>query len=879
MQPSGSNDRHYGSIPPHASFRLGTVYSTDRSGADYGTRDYVQYGDYTDDPQRRAPYGTPIYRAARYYEYSLTSLNVVGPFPRVPGVPSFRQDPYGYKWEHLDEWGSLGKFDWTKRPQLMPLDVEYPLHRAFIPLDNLVYKFDLRAHVVPAGGPDESLRVVEYDYLNRVAKAGRELSICLARIRDITAQSKVQLLSEPDEDWHYGPSWDRLLRIATEPQPPWKVVHLGQELRRRVLDGIGYVTMASRVFIYFYGLDAGLPHIRFRSSSRLAGLIVDQDDPRSRLIGEGLAKLGAPVWGMHILNRNAKVELYPRELTKLSPMWTEACDEILPLTIVHPLPPGLMERVQERFESKLQVMIADHTCHRVANHWVMTDQHAKHSGLPGHFFLWHEAHNKDLRGFGNENYHERVLKWLQMLPMIGAKGVLEPLREAMGESTIPSTPLPAGAPFDPIPPMLFANYDLVELFARRQKRPWARPADRLATRHDIPFAQRIAPSRVRMFEAPETSNEIPYSAPLVRERSPSPQIRRVRPKPTHSATFPSSSAPVEDDDLSPFEEEDPADLTMYLDPMMPSDVRSAAMRRAQNFEAGPVAEEEVNPWDDSCVESKQFPAELSPFAYFRPYEELEYELYVRYRGVVTAWRLEGSKLFLVFNSADRGQRIIDNQRRSSKSHPTEPSAKAAPLSTVADYYSPWSAKVLQKEKDRIQERFLERTTTWPPSAPHAIPADRGRDAILASLRSFVNPSLAGSPDSRAAGRSYHLMSRYAIPAVRLTDCLSSRQQLFYKVGISSADITRSSSESLYGLVIRHASYARPSNFRIPLPLAGPSRDLLIWITAHFEPDDPTSLLARGTFDTETFSWSSAREEYEIVLDNLDLTDLGFLMEE
>jgi len=50
---------------------------------------------------------------------------------------------------------------------------------------------------------------------------------------------------------------------------------------------------------------------------------------------------------------------------------------------------------------------------------------------------------------------------------------------------------------------------------------------------------------------------------------------------------------------------------------------------------------------------------------------------------------------------------------------------------------------------------------------------------------------------------------------------------------------------------------------------------MLWIAKRSPQPEPTSLLARGTYDQELFRWSNAWEEYEIVLDNLGLDDIGF----
>jgi hypothetical protein len=60
-------------------------------------------------------------------------------------------------------------------------------------------------------------------------------------------------------------------------------------------------------------------------------------------------------------------------------------------------------------------------------------------------------------------------------------------------------------------------------------------------------------------------------------------------------------------------------------------------------------------------------------------------------------------------------------------------------------------------------------------------------------------------------------------------------------------------------------------------MVGPSCDLLIWVAGRLPQLDHTSLLAHGTYDYEFFIWSSNREVYEIVLDDLNLEDMGVVL--
>ena len=853
----------------------------------------IQYGDQFDDPERRASYGSLLYRPARYYDYSIQALNLPGPFPRVPGVPSYRSDPYSYQVEDFDELGGLGKFEWTRRTQLLPVDVEFPLHRAFVPLDLTAYEFDIRKHVVQARGPDQSLRVLERAYIEKAMSAGQGLARCLQRIRDVSLSSKVELLSEPDPDWHFGASWMRLLRLAGEPQQPWRAVLVAQELRRRIVDGVGYVCMATRVFIYFLGYQTLHEPARFRTTTRMAGLIVDMDNARSRQIGEGLADLGVPVWGMRILDPKPKLELIPRQSTHESPMWKEAYEEERPRMRIVPEPTWLTDRVQSKFELKLGDLYTRKLCHPITNRWSIQRGHPKQADKPGPYYRFHEAYQKELKKFGNEDYYECVLKWLQAAPRIGASLVLTEFRRAFGEATIPSATL-SGSRFPPIQPIFHRNYHLLEELAHQSAYEWTRPTAYPTIPYGSSLADRIAKPRARAFGAPEETG-LGSRHP----RSASPEERRVRHKRAHQPSTSKAKAPLppDDDELSPYEDdeyerdanadelsplEEPGsyrdtESTPHEDLTMPSDVKEAASERGKDQVNDP-APQPLDPsviWGASCHERRLFPVELSPFVYFGEKDYMERELCVRYQGIAVAWRLDGSHLFLVFNNKDGALRVIRNQQRAAAQFPTEPSAQAIPLPPTTDLFQPWSAHVIAFNEETVRVLREHRLTNWPPLPSTAIPAARGRDAITASIRHFINPSAASSSPAPSAGENYHLMSRYAMSAGRLMKSLNERIAWLTKAGVPSNNQGREATELLRNLLSRHLAYEQPTAFRFPIPLAGPSRDLFVWIVDQLPPVEPTSLLARGTYNMELFTWSNAREEYEIVLDNLSLEDVGF----
>jgi hypothetical protein len=81
-------------------------------------------------------------------------------------------------------------------------------------------------------------------------------------------------------------------------------------------------------------------------------------------------------------------------------------------------------------------------------------------------------------------------------------------------------------------------------------------------------------------------------------------------------------------------------------------------------------------------------------------------------------------------------------------------------------------------------------------------------------------------------------------------------------------------ESLLTVLWRHLLYNEPTQFNIPIPFVGPYCDALIWLACETPEVNTTSMGACRTYTSKQFHWNSNYECYEIMLDDLDLKDLG-----
>jgi hypothetical protein len=371
----------------HVGIWEGRRYAMPGKGTDLDDYNYEQYADFMDDPAQRSGESFEIQKAVRFFEYEIRALNIPGPFPRVQGLPPFTRDPYGYNWSHLDEWGCLGKYDWTMRTQLFPKDYPFPIHQALVPLDVDHFNFDPRTHLVQSPGPRTGLYTLSVDRLHYLRHSGAIIRGCMERYERAATDLSLPLPSARDPDWHFGRSWLRLLDQSVLPAPPWKIAQLAQELRRRLLDGVGFLYLCERFFLYFRLYRGRFAPPTFRTARRLAGLMVVPSDERSRLIGESLAELGVPVWTVHEVDPNPPIELFPRGSTEDSLLWKSARAQAEQRSPSWKFGEGYTREVTCReFQTILAKEIRALRVCPPSDIWVLSQGHASEAPTPGPHF-------------------------------------------------------------------------------------------------------------------------------------------------------------------------------------------------------------------------------------------------------------------------------------------------------------------------------------------------------------------------------------------------------------------------------------------------------------------------------------------------------------
>jgi hypothetical protein len=210
----------------HRGIGHGHRYTMPGDGTDPADPYHAQYRDEEDNPDQHPAEYLSTQQCACFFIYCLTMLNLVGPYPCIQGLSPFANDPYGYCWEHLDEWGRLGKFKWTYRTQLLPKNYPFLLHQVFIPLNIPQFNFDPRIHPLQARGSNPNLHSLAVAFLNKVRTAGMTMLCCIRHINHVKAHFHLVLPLDYDPDWHFGLSWSHLLQQGMTPAPAWKATHI-----------------------------------------------------------------------------------------------------------------------------------------------------------------------------------------------------------------------------------------------------------------------------------------------------------------------------------------------------------------------------------------------------------------------------------------------------------------------------------------------------------------------------------------------------------------------------------------------------------------------------------------------------------------------------
>jgi hypothetical protein len=870
----------------HAGIWEGRRYAMPGKGTELDDYRYEQYADFTDDPAQRPGEAFEIQKATRFFDYEIRTLNIPGPLPRVQGLAPFARDPYGYNWSHLDEWGRLGKHDWTMRTQLFPKDYPFPIHRALIPMEITRFNFDPRTHLVQSTGPRAGLYTLSAARLRILRHGGAVVLNCMERFERASADLSLPLPTARDPDWHYGRSWLRLLDQSAVPAPPWKIAHLAQELRRRIMDGLGFVHLCIRFFLYFRLYRGRFAPPTFRTTKRFTGLMVVPSDERSRLIGEGLAELGVPVWTVHEANPNPPLELFPRGLTEDSLLWKNAKAQTEQRCPSWKYGPGYTrEETKRQFQNDLARETHALRIRPIADIWVLRPGHGAEAPTPGPHFRSHPAHPRLPAGDEDELYIQRMARWLTSTKTWNDQTVLREMQESLGVGTVSLTPLPRANRFDPPMALFHETYPTCQRWAAALGGTWVEPPLFPQPRFALPLTQRISNPDNRSHGAPPALlvrlNEdplypsVPRSARVgpstIDQNAPAPLVPRQVQAPPPRQT-PSS----QDEELPPFEEDDTDEASIaepFLDFSQPEQIVEESPASPSPTPEPQSQDPDVD-WDEECDRNHLYPVILAPFVYFGKEEELEEELYERYGTFVNAWFRGLQSLVLAYTNRERALLAIENQREAARYYLAEPSAGAIHPTAIPGVLVGFKAAHKAQFEQRVRTRGRLRLEAFP-IPPRVMGISRhGLPAVIAERppetrfeREALSELFTGSREilQHTRGMSYHLMSRYTVEPALLLRLLELRHGQEQATGATNTPLG-----TLIDLLRRHLSYSRPLSFSIPLLIHSSWREMMTSVAHDIPLVLPTSLMARGTYCDESFKWSGTREVYEIILDEIPM---------
>ncbi|KAF9517550.1 hypothetical protein BS47DRAFT_1359580 [Hydnum rufescens UP504] len=445
----------------------------------------------------------------------------------------------------------------------------------------------------------------------------------------------------------------------------------------------------------------------------------------------------------------------------------------------------------------------------------------------GPYYVHHPSYFRRPQGPQGENYLEGLIRWLTQVQEGNYLPVLMELQAILGEATLPLTKIVPQGPVTPPPAFLHQNYPTCRDWMIQCSLQWLKPE---------PFPELVA-KRALLARLIDPAVQTHGAPPALLERLD--KTDTLYPSIPRSARRPHSSSPEE----------------RHIRP---------------HHEAPKYPEEELRPYE----EEDRFPVELSPFVYLNSQERLEDELMDRYGSGVAEWHYEEPCLVLIFIDKDRARRALESQCQASRSYPSEPSARALPYSEGR--FQSWDTYIRARYTEDIDGRHIARTQKYP--APGLVKV-RGSfmcppETIFksTSLESLFFPK--GPP--KGPNPAQTLMSRYLILPAMLTGLLEQRRDQLLGMSASLAVQLCGATGELLAVLTNHLSYEEPLQFNIPIPLHGFHRDALTWAAREIPEIDPTSIGAQGTYSSEQFRWNRLYERYEVILDDLNLDDIGVL---
>lgn len=103
----------------------------------------------------------------------------------------------------------------------------------------------------------------------------------------------------------------------------WQTLDWVEEVRRRLVDAIGWMEFVMRQIVHHVALVGNRNAPRWVTEGRFVGVMVDTHSKDAADLGKELAKLGAPVWEVSFAERNPPLSLVPPGATQRHPVWKQ----------------------------------------------------------------------------------------------------------------------------------------------------------------------------------------------------------------------------------------------------------------------------------------------------------------------------------------------------------------------------------------------------------------------------------------------------------------------------------------------------------------------------------------------------------------------------
>lgn len=276
--------------------------------------------------------------------------------------------------------------------------------------------------------------------------------------------------------------------------------------------------------------------------------------------------------------------------------------------------------------------------------------------------------------------------------------------------------------------------------------------------------------------------------------------------------------------------------------------------------------------------SASFIVRLFPFRFKakskEDFEAAIMEKYPKATGYCLLGRGKQRELNLRFKQANPAAGVLENQSGEQATLLHEPLASIGREDLP---FQDWSPDAKAAVESKVNKRRITRTSQFrllPGMKPHLpdfvktlLGPNSYRDARIAAsehtphLEEEQRVVFDGAVVHFARGSSYRWMSRYRVEPLSLYTKIQEFRE-------NHPEFTKEKAQFEKDIYI-HLCHPLPPYFKLLLPIDGPYREALCDVARRLDPE-PYSIRGLGTFSKELFIWSNDREEFEIVLDDLDL---------